>query len=351
MDQSQTKHLQQLLQLGDVTYIKLSKENTIATFEALDADTLSYLLDDSRTYQDATKSIFIEKVSEVFEEFRRAGDSDVKAYPGKCCSGTCPNLGCTGYSFIGRNSLDHLDLIFEEKDGQVTDIYNCSDFLIEDEIAVGRTLEIDIKQDEQAVFQPGVEYLINSNKCREAIADLLPNSGNIILKSDGLYWLDKYREFKESLGSLPFHYNAYFKFYKLYSSVQSFFDWIPYEADLETAMAGFSNLLLKNEKVLIEWLVAHEDLWHKVIGRAFDFDEDNNKLELMCVAEVPELFIDASECTAVMDFLETYQKHYWPLFKKYRIDNEEDLIGIQMTGEQFRERHSLTWHLKQRGLL
>lgn len=39
------------------------------------------------------------------------------------------NYKCTGYSFVGNEDGSHLDLVVEEKNDRVKDIYDCSDFL------------------------------------------------------------------------------------------------------------------------------------------------------------------------------------------------------------------------------
>ncbi len=349
MDKSQSVLLHQLLQLGDITYIQKSKANIIAAFESLDAETLRYLLDESNTYQNATKDVFIQKISEVFAKLGAKGDSKLQSYPGKCGCDSCSSFERTGYTFVGNKSGDHLDLIFKENDGEIMDIYTCSDFHPDEDIVVGDEVEIDISHDERADFTPSVAYLLKSSKCKTAIAEL-GEPGAVVLRADFLYWLEKHHELYSSFRLPPIRYRKYYDFYKSYSSIRYFFNWIPNESELQSAMADFIKLPVNNEAALIGWLVSHEELWNEVIGRSYEYDDHDNKLDVLAVTYNPEFLVRTSECGAVAEFLETYQGQYWPVFEKYRTTTDKDIEGVVMSSEQWRQCHSLSWHLTQRGL-
>ncbi len=98
----------------NITKIMNSKKETILkSFSNMDIAMLEIILDDSRTYQDATKETFLQKLHEVFIKFKSNNDESLIPYSGKCVSGEC-NKGCKGYSFVGNNSSNHTDFIFEE---------------------------------------------------------------------------------------------------------------------------------------------------------------------------------------------------------------------------------------------
>ncbi len=82
----------------------------------MDIDTLGLVLDDNKTYQDVSKELFLQKVKEGFDDFKKYGDTELLIYPGRCISTKCSNSGKRGYSFIGGTSKLHLDMIFEETD-------------------------------------------------------------------------------------------------------------------------------------------------------------------------------------------------------------------------------------------
>lgn len=85
------------------------------------------LLDNERTYQDFPKHLFIQKLGNAFTRFKDRGDSCLFVYPGTCQSYSC-SLGAKGRRFVGNHSGCHMDLIIEDEDGHVRDIFECNDF-------------------------------------------------------------------------------------------------------------------------------------------------------------------------------------------------------------------------------
>lgn len=88
---------------------------------------VSDILEDNLTYQDFEKSLFIHKLGNAFDKFIYAGDTFLQCYKGYCSSEIC-NYRFNGYSFIGNNSNNYLDMILKIKDGIVEDMYECSVF-------------------------------------------------------------------------------------------------------------------------------------------------------------------------------------------------------------------------------
>jgi hypothetical protein len=148
MDPEKQKLLCQLSEMGDVVLItngnrfNLNENGTIALktqveailyfLQRLDIDMVSSVLEDTRTYQDFAKPLFIKKLDNALDKFIEAGDTYLNRYKGSCDSKSC-NYNCKGYSFIGNNSGNYFDLIIEVKDELVNDIYECLSFKCEDE--------------------------------------------------------------------------------------------------------------------------------------------------------------------------------------------------------------------------
>lgn len=148
MDPEKQKLLCQLSEMGDVVLItngnrfNLNENGTIALktqveailyfLQRLDIDMISSVLEDTRTYQDFAKPLFIKKLDNALDKFIEAGDTYLNRYKGSCDSKSC-NYKCKGYSFIGNNSGNYFDLIIEVKDELVNDIYECLSFKCEDE--------------------------------------------------------------------------------------------------------------------------------------------------------------------------------------------------------------------------
>jgi hypothetical protein len=94
----------------------------------LDIDMIETLLDGDLTYQDFTKSTFIQKFGIAFDEFIQAGDSELDISNGFCSEFICNNQ-CSGFRFSSKSSGLYFDLIIEIEDGKVIDIYECNSFL------------------------------------------------------------------------------------------------------------------------------------------------------------------------------------------------------------------------------
>ncbi|MEO6135458.1 MAG: hypothetical protein ABIP35_09920 [Ginsengibacter sp.] len=113
--------------------IKTQADAVIHFLQRLDVEMVSDILEDSRTYQDFEKSIFIKKLSIAIDEFVASGDIFLNCYRGCCNSETC-NYDCEGFTFSGNKSKNFIDLVIITKDGVVQDMYECINFKNLDDI-------------------------------------------------------------------------------------------------------------------------------------------------------------------------------------------------------------------------
>lgn len=108
-------------------------EAIIHFLSLMDAQMIDSFLDDDHTYQDFPKNIFLHKLQLAFDQFQRAGDTFLNAHNGVCNG--CKK-GCKGISFVGNISRNYLDILIESKDDRVTDLYECADFVNDDEFVI-----------------------------------------------------------------------------------------------------------------------------------------------------------------------------------------------------------------------
>ena len=59
---------------------KTKLELIIENFESMNLSMLDVLLDDDKTYQDARKEVFIEKIEEIFSKLKSNGDTRLDSY-------------------------------------------------------------------------------------------------------------------------------------------------------------------------------------------------------------------------------------------------------------------------------
>lgn len=94
-------------------------------FQQMDVEMLDMILDDGITCQDRTKQKFLGLVTLAFQLMQKDGDTELMISEGHCS-------GCTknhkGLRFTGNYSGKYLNMLFLEKDGKITDIYECYQF-------------------------------------------------------------------------------------------------------------------------------------------------------------------------------------------------------------------------------
>ncbi|MCZ2129503.1 MAG: hypothetical protein LC109_04475 [Bacteroidia bacterium] len=248
------------------------KDLIIKAFQEMDVSMLEVVLDDSKTYKGTTKQIFIEKIEAVFAEFKRNDDDKLLPYKGFCRSDSCKHKGKSGYSFVGNNSRNCIDLIFEETEDDIDDIYNCSDFVTIENIVrfrIGassfnsfiRNSFLNIFEDEKVGFNPSVDLLINLQNCKLAIKELIQNQDEIIGYEIYSEWLSRRKHKRlllhkwkhsysaiEEFESLYFGLNCYEKYYRLYREIA------------KEAVEEYERIDLTNEKELLRWLVKYEEI-------------------------------------------------------------------------------------------
>ena len=108
------------------------KEELVLAISSMDINDIEALLFDSYRYQDASKKVYIKKLSDLFSKYKKFGDSRFIVKDGCCNSKTCHNNGCNGYSFVGNVSKNYFNLLFSETGNNFSEIDYCYDFKIDD---------------------------------------------------------------------------------------------------------------------------------------------------------------------------------------------------------------------------
>ena len=111
--------------------IETQAEALIHFFKKMDIEMIDDILDNDITYQDFRKPFFISKLQIAFETFKKNGDTELISEPGRC--NNC-NVCDSGFSFIGNNTGNFIDLIIQSENGKIVDLFECVEFLNADEI-------------------------------------------------------------------------------------------------------------------------------------------------------------------------------------------------------------------------
>lgn len=320
-------------------------------FQSMDIEKLRVYLKESYTYQDTTKKIFLDEVQAIFEANKNSGDTELIAYPGKCVAecDLCDNCGKSGYRFIGNNSANFFDLIFEIEGDDIKDIYDCSRFETNEIIKnLGNQADIYIQIDDKVTFNKSPEYWSKINAATNAYSEIITTPTRIMSFEELEYWINKHAIINERIGE-----NDIFQprmkwttFTELYAYLKETKNYISnHFNDLVSAKQKIEKTITEEEE--IEWVMNAESLYNKA------------PYELMYLLEKQEdyfifqkrnpIFFIGNEFAIVLFFIETYKIKEAQLLSKYQTYTEEELIDIYNNEDI--DLTSLSFHIKKRKAL
>jgi len=323
--------------------MKNIKETILESFSKMDIEMLGLILDDSRTYQDAKKEIFLRKLNDVFKKFKNTNDNLLVAHRGRCLSDDC-NKGCKGISFIGNNSNNHADFIFEENEIDFKDIYHCSNFKIDTPgVYISDEISLFVSKDEKADFIPSIGYLARVQKCERAYSELIKNEITYISKNDYFYWLEKNHELFKTFELPPLLYNAFDKFYTLYWQVQDISSYLKFNSEANNAIKEYNSLNIENEGLLLGWLIKYESLGTDLSLLLVDhfYNEEELKSGYVQLRNNFNLKISVSDFTFVILFNQLFDNHYWEMLDKYSTIEKDDQYSLKEMIDDYEKSKNL----------
>ena len=353
MTPEQLKLLQKLSQLGKVNLINRSKKNIVKAIEKMDLISLSRLFDENLTYQDLTKDIFLEKLNELFIELKEH-DTHLVANKGFCNSEECSNKGKNGFMFCGNKSGKHFNFVFDQDEsGVVNELFHCNKFQCESQHAVDenkKELMLKVYEEDKANFVPSSDYLFKNTNSINAISELKSIKSLEITKEEIISWLDKHKEFYESLDWMSFNYKNLSKFYDSYNHISKINDFFNLEEVCFNAFKVYVKNDMTIEMQLLKWLVEHEELHCKLMLLYPNvIDEKDHKSGKVNLSKDLNRYFNSDYlkyCIAVENIFDTY---YYEKLNHYRIEYEK-LNDISPFDDDFDDYISLGFHLEQRNL-
>lgn len=303
------------------------KQALIESFQEMDISKLEPLLDSNKTYQDASKLTFIHKLEEVFSTFKESGESSLIAHNGFCNSPLCPNRNCNGYSFVGKRTNKHFDLIVLESENIIKDLFHCYGFeIMDNSIVVEDSIDIDIKDDEKAFFTITDDYIAKSHECEAAYNEIAQFFDEILSTHIWQKWLNDYLELYQSISHDEINYAAYERFYSLYDTLLSFNDLMSLNELSISALEKFHLVQVNSESELVNWLLEYEKIGiseemmaYYNTDLAYPIDTD--------YIQIGELKLNSYDFKNVLEFKVTFDQYYWTLLEHYSVSNINELLG------------------------
>jgi hypothetical protein len=332
----------------------------------MDLELLQEALDEDKTYQDVSKTIFIKKLSEVFNQFKISNDSKLIPNSGFCTGTGCPNNGCKGISFVGNHSKYHLDLVVLGSANCVEDMFYCPSLDLDDKtIELGNDFfSIDILPDDLPGFNPPLEVAMQIGKCETACSEIAALGNQVLHLNQIDDWIVKYTDLFNSIDFKNNKYSIFNKFCRLFKSIKDLNDSILLMDEAKKSNLEFQSINKDDRNSLLKWLVDYEELYDKFIF--FDLKPfDSHKIELseevLPNEEIPEFGlvqlyyecpfkIDREEFVSVIRFKNAFDRYYWDMLAEF--NTSENLnINTDMYGNIDNEnREVLSYHLKKIGM-
>ena len=293
------------------------KESILKYISKMDTEMLSVVLDDNRTYQEATKSVLKGKLENVFSEFKSKGDKELVQLPGNSETDESVIIECKRYTFIGNNSASYIIVVFEENEVSVTDIFdswNSGGNNLNSEFF--KRFSLTIKSSEDITNVSPINYLIKVKKCNDALNEICRDEINYLHKENYIEWLDKYEYLKDDYYSLFFYpYPKLENFNNLFFTLSQFKLYLSLSEDCVKANNDYRTIDISNEDKIIEWLKKVEQLGNKIypiIETSLNEDENEDEFPTgyVTVHEDLQIKISTKDFKNVLEFIGNYLTHY-----------------------------------------
>jgi hypothetical protein len=354
MNSEQLKLIKQLAELGDVTIVNRGVTNLVNAISEMDSKALELILEDNVSYQDTTKTIFLEKLDEVFKEFKKE-DNKLIAYQGKCNSSECSNKNKNGISFVGNKSGRYINFIIEENEnGTAKDLYTCNDFCTNDKIIDEnkRKIDISVYKDEKVNFIPTSTYNFINKKSISAINEIQQFNNSEILKEEIITWIKKYEDLYNSLNWRNNFYKNHYSFYWLYSRIYEIYKFLEIENEAKIGVDEFKSIDINNEIDLLKWLVKYEHLYYELLLLCANIvTEESLQTGNSILHKDYNIYFKTDILKNCIDLEELIDKYYNEKLNKYNTLSPEEQENQMPFDDDYERTSSLKYHLQIRGII
>ncbi len=316
---------------------------------------LEVLLDDKRTYQGATKQLFLSRLEEQFQYLKREGNVYLTPLMGGCDSRFC-DKNHEGFAFVGDQSGNHLDLIFEEEELTYSDIFDCKWFDAGSQNKeYGRKHSVLIFQDEIHPEGFPQELLLLTDACKKAYEEIV-REGLIVNDEIAKNWLRTYRSLYQCFKKAVDNFRYPYLFDELYERLHDLYRCLRWNEMAIMANKEWDRIDLNEELEILKWLVLYEDLQDELCSLIitqtqepdYPIPDDGRPFW-----DYPFKF-DLQEFDEVVKFNNIIDAYYDKMLDKYNTmdEDEEDSEFPPYSGEYALDDYcTLSYHLRVRGIV
>lgn len=276
------------------------KEAFIKYLQRKDIEMLEMILDDSITYFGASKKVFLEKLSYIFNQVQLGGGNGyLKVKQHKKQINTYYLL-LQIFSYANK-------FIIEEKDGNIIKMYSPKKQTSKDDIENLSPLEIFFGDDEKIDFIPSNEYVMTLYNCTSAYEELVNDRTQILTREDISRWVKKHTFLYEEVKGeyLLFKYND---FRSLFFMLEYLLEELQNYNEVKTALKSFTD---SNTTSLHQWLVDYNRLaFCRVLSFESSFSDIDVANKTLKYNYRSNIYFKGDDFLAIVKFNELYHKHY-----------------------------------------
>ena len=326
-------------------------QTILNNFASMNIENLRLFLNEDILYQDTTKAVFLDQVESIFEAYKNSGDTQLLIYTGNCSSKPCGNCGKKGYRFLGNNSRNYLDLLFETTEDDITDIFYCRRFKTHVELdKLGVRGELEVNLDEQVTYEKTPEYWSKVYAANKAWSEIITTPPRVVNFDELEYWIEKNEVTDSLIGSYDFTeaQMKWTRFSTLYDNLRNIRAYISNHLD-EFKQANLEARQIEKEQDLVDWIVKYEDI-HESSSIDFKYNWIKDKQRYKLFPWNPLLLSDPI-FDETFSFFKFFQEYFDDIFVKYSayIDEENLILYNNGGSSSFGVSHfSLKYHLAYR---
>jgi hypothetical protein len=276
------------------------KEAFLKYLQRMDIEMLEIILDDSITYFGASKKVFLEKLSYIYNQVKLGG--------WKGCLRIKQHKKHANTYYLLLQIFNYANkFTIEEKEGNIIKIFGTRIKTSKADIENLSPLEIFFGEDEKTEFKPSNGYIMNLHSCTKAYEELVNDKIQILKRDDISQWLKKhallYEEVKEDY--LFFKYNdfrsLFFMFDFLLEQLQNY-------KEVKMALKSFDD---SNTTCLNQWLEDFNRLaFCKVLSFEIIFSEIDVVNKILKYNYHSNIYFKGDDFFAIVRFNELYHKHF-----------------------------------------
>lgn len=354
MTPEQLKLIQQLSELGDVTIVKRGTSSLIKAISEMNSKALELILEDDVSYQDTTKSIFLQKLKTLFQDFQKE-DNKLIAYQGKCNYKECSNTNKNGFCFMGNKSGRYINFIVEENEnGSIKDICTCHDFCPNEKVIDKNKEKMSyfIFFDERVDFVLSPDYIYSNNKSISAIKELKQFNDAEISKEDIISWVKNYEDLYNTMDFADMFYKNLVPFYECYGHILKIYEFLLIEEEASIALQEFASVNVDDEITVLRWLVKFEHLHYKLILLHPNIvSEESMKSGKIILYKDFTIYFKTEMLKNCISLEELFDKYYYEKLNKYNTLSQEEQENQIPFDDNYENTSSLKYHLEKRGII